>query len=405
MNKMKVKVFSFLLALTCVIAFYSCEDDGIAQSNAKVSFKNPEGLENVVIKNMEITLTERNTGATHVNTVTNGVIDTVAGVIPQGLYDIYADGIISYNIDGEVIEGKVKGFGEGISVSGSIFKTSINLFLYDVESGLIFEELFTVGTQGTDGKYYRGDSYFKIYNNSDETIYADGYVIAESKFVTTTKQDYTPDIMNDAFAAIAIYMIPGNGTNIPIEPGKSIIIADQAINHLEKNPNSIDLSKANFEWYDETSQNLDIDNPAVPNLIRIYAETKTSWNPNIQTNRAYVLAKLGTDVNNYLANYKYDYTYEGTVRTMTGSVYKIPNQWIKDAVNTSVKSDFEWIVTTPSLDMGWSYCRTSSDDETRWGKSMQRKVLSVTENGHNILQDTNNSTTDFICKTKTSLIK
>ena len=50
------------------------------------------------------------------------------------------------------------------------------------------------------------------------------------------------------------------------------MVAINAINHKEFNSKSIDLSSANFEIYDESSNPnfSDTDNPNVPNLINWY---------------------------------------------------------------------------------------------------------------------------------------
>ena len=79
---------------------------------------------------------------------------------------------------------------------------------------------------------------------------------------------------------------------------------------------------------------------------------------------------------------------------MTGSSYRLPNSWILDAVNMSVPALFQWIVTSPTLDKGYTYCADFGWDDSRYGKSVRRKVASM-DQGRAILQDTNNSTDDF----------
>ena len=64
--------------------------------------------------------------------------------------------------------------------------------------------------------------------------------------------------MGNALTARAIIKIPGTGNTYPVQPGESIIIAEDAINHKEFNPLSIDLSKANFQYLKGRN---DIDNP------------------------------------------------------------------------------------------------------------------------------------------------
>ena len=102
----------------------------------------------------------------------------------------------------------------------------------------------------------------------------------------------------------------------------------------------------------------------------------------------------------YLTSYKYDYSYN----TSNRSAYKIPNKWIVDAVNLSQKKDFAWIITSPQLDAGWTYCSENRDDKTRYGLAVRRKVAPEA-NGRKYLKDTNNSSDDFEPRVKPSLMK
>jgi len=98
----------------------------------------------------------------------------------------------------------------------------------------------------------------------------------------------------------------------------------------------------------------------------------------------------GITIASYLTDYKYTYK----IIFQEGETYKIPNSWILDAVNVSVKGKFQWLLTAPSLDSGWTYCGKKDNDPSRYGKSVRRKVLSE-NNGKPIFKDTNNSTEDF----------
>ena len=89
---------------------------------------------------------------------------------------------------------------------------------------------------------------------------------------------------------------------------------------------------------------------------------------------------------------------------MKRQALKIPNNWIVDAVNLSTQSGFEWIVTSSSLDSGWTYVAKDEGDASRYGKSVRRKVLSE-NNGKPIFKDTNNSTEDFEILTTPTLKK
>lgn len=203
-------------------------------------------------------------------------------------------------------------------------------------------------------------------------------------------------------AVSSIITIPGNGTQYPVNPGEYITIADNAINHQAQNSNSFDLSKADFEiFYDDSD---DIDNPDVTNMLTPY----DIFGFHNRGFHSYAIARLG-DIETYLQNYKYDYEYlfvfEEYEIPMEESCYKVPNEMIVDAVNLSVQSEFQWIVTSPAIDMGWTYCGVIDRDENRYGKSVLRKTFSTTEDGRAILQDSNNSTEDFIPEATPSLKK
>ena len=93
----------------------------------------------------------------------------------------------------------------------------------------------------------------------------------------------------------------------------------------------------------------------------------------------------------------YQFTFGGFNKTMKEEAYKIPNSWVVDAVNLGAKGRYEWSVFSAALDAGWTYCSEKDNDKTRYGLSVIRKM----ENGKYV--DTNNSTNDFIPRSKASL--
>lgn len=58
--------------------------------------------------------------------------------------------------------------------------------------------------------------------------------------------------MEQGFSVDFIFVIPGSGQDHPVQPGESLLLALDASNHTEANPNSFDLSVADFEFYDES---------------------------------------------------------------------------------------------------------------------------------------------------------
>lgn len=314
-----------------------------------------------------------------------------------GLYDFSYEArfIIS---DGR--EMQLRGKKSSVTVTGNPMTLEVEAFCSVENDDLTIAEIFFSGTLQTSGNQYNGDDYVKLYNNTGHVVYADGLTIFETKFTTVNKYDYTPDIMNEAVTVHALYTVPGSGKDHPIQPGEYFLIADTGIDHRVANPNSFDLSHADFEWYDVSTapNHLDIDGP-VPNLDKWYCYTLSFWLLHNRGFKAYGIARIPVERYQYLKDYWYTYDYVIDVPAgtfpMSGSAYRLPNEWIVDIVNCSVESEYAWNLCAPSLDMGWTHCGTVDGDKTRYFHSVRRKMLYLDDNGHPVLKDTNNSTEDF----------
>ncbi len=410
------------MILLCVTAIASCSsDDGSSvdttPTDLKIMFQLPDGYaDDATLTDLSLTLTDINTQR---KTTFNGNaaedLSITLKAVPGGYYRIDATGKLNYrnkDLVGKQVD--VLAYSEGIILTREAPIAALKLQVTSQPEadpadiayrGFVLGEIFCAGTANRQGNYYYADKYFVIYNNTDHVLYADSLVIAESDFLTTMKQEYTPDIMPTDMAVSAMYMIPGSGHDVPVQPGGKLLVVDNAVNHTVANPNSWDMTKADYEWYDESTnpQFTDIDNPNVPNLERIYSSTLTLWSPHSQGFKSYALARMHADRKTFLTDYMYDYTYHLVGQTgeadMTGSAYRLPNSWILDAVNMSVPALFQWIVTSPTLDKGYTYCADFGWDDSRYGKSVRRKVKAM-DGTRAILQDTNNSTDDFEPRTK-----
>lgn len=395
---------SLWIPLCAVLMLNACKKDSLMESKQvalTLTLENPSGLTDAKLSNVTVTLKEINSGK---ETVSSNVDkQQMAITLGEGSYDVSLAGTIAYTQDGKAKTKKVAALKQGMVLTGTQHAENLALFIVEEGEGFVIQEIFFTGTQTPENKLYLGDKYFVIYNNSPETLYADGLVIAQSDFLTTQKREYSPNVMSQAVAVGSVIKIPGSGTQYPVLPGKSIVIADDAINHKEYNPVSIDLRKADFEIFSDNVG--DIDNPQVKNMENVYGRM-------VFHNRgfsSYVLARFPNGSDDFLTNQQYNYSYNlevaGTIYPMDQEEYKIPNSWIIDAVNLSVQSDFQWIVTDPSLDMGWTFCGKLSADKTRFGKSVRRKNLTTTTDGRVILKDTNNSSLDFEAEAKPSLMQ
>ena len=248
------------LVFTLLFGVSSCNDDDptpIPQVTVSVTLNAPDSVSNAVVSNVVATLKNITTGrASEIDVIP---AETGASTsfnftltVEEGLYNMTLEGDITYAFHDQQITSKIRGYKGNVELTGTNPSISLEGFLHNNTVGekgnFVLAEIFFTGTETPEKKQYTGDKYFRIYNNSSDTLYADRLMIAESEFTTVKKYNYDPDIMKDAFAAGAIYVVPGTGKDYPVLPGKSILIVDNAINHTEANPNTFDLTKADFEW-------------------------------------------------------------------------------------------------------------------------------------------------------------
>lgn len=280
----------------------------------------------------------------------------------------------------------------------------------------VIEEIYFTGTAlpetGSPDKY-QGDQYIKIRNNTDEDLYADGMLLILQSSVLSNMEGEIPaavDFREEYCAGQAFYAIPGSGRDVPVKAGESLIIVNNAQNHLESNPDSWDATTADFEWYDESSNEnfLDTDNPAVPNLDKWYAQTLTVHR--LHNRGAYGIAiampPAGTTGEQFLQDHPIGDEYYYIFHSPNGSDYEtpikgyfVPNEWVLDAVNTGGRNTFGMAPWGTSLDAGYTWCGTEDSDPDRFNKSVIRKT-----GADGKLVDTNNSSNDFTPNTTPSLL-
>lgn len=394
---MKHKFLCVALTVMAGMMFVSCDDsfeDSIKEYSVNIDANLPTADVNLQLDEAKIEFHNLSSGLR-----SRFDYPLAADVrIPAGLYDIYFSAETLLPGGGA---GSVKGVARSVEIMSAGVVIPIDLYVSATNDDLIISEVFFAGTLQNSGNQYYGDDYVKLYNNTDHVVYADGITLFESKFLTTQKLIFNPDIMSEAVTVEALYTIPGSGTEHPVQPGEYILLADVGIDHRTVNPNSFDLSHADWEWYDISTKpnNLDIDSPLVENLDKWYCYTLSFWLLHNRGFKAYGIARIPIDKEQYLSDYWYSYDYDLVTQAgtfpMTQSAYRLPNEWVVDVVNCSVESEWQWNVTAPSLDMGWTYCGTIDKDKTRYFHSVRRKLSHIDESGRPIFKDTNNSAEDF----------
>lgn len=381
------KLVNIVLCLLFLVLCPSCEHGGLSGTANVTVVLHTEGITEVseiVLKAHDINMNKDYTDSSL----------TIA--VPLGYYDLSVTALG----DGQPI----RAYQRGVKVQGD---GAIELFAEFVKNGtddFVLAEIFFAGTETPEGKRYIGDKYFVVYNNSPDTLAADGLILIEADLNSVQKYDLDYDFRQDYFAVDAMYRVPGDGHTYRVAPGAALLIADNAMNHKEANANSFDLSDADMEWYDVSTSagTTDVDNPDVPNMDKLYCYTQTIWVPHNQGHKSFGLARFpeGVTAEQYFATDSLYLTYNYEIVTAAGTYsqsrksYMIPNAWIVDAVNLAPSETFQWLTCSDKLDAGYTFVASTGSDKTRFGKAVRRKTLG-TLHERRVLQDTNNSTDDF----------
>ena len=317
--------------------------------------------------------------------------------VPVGYYDLSVRALG----DGQAI----RAYKRGVKVQRDCTIEMDASYVSQGDDNFVLAEIFFAGTETPEGKRYIGDKYFVVYNNSADTLAADGLILVEADLNSVQKYDLGDQDFRDRYFAVdAMYRIPGDGQTYRVAPGQVLLIADNAMDHTQANANSFDLSVADFEWYDVSSSagSTDVDNPDVTNLDKIYCYTYTIWVPHNQGHKSFGLARFpeGMTAEDYFANDAYLLQYDYELVTAAGTFsqskksYVLPNEWMVDVVNMAPSETFQWLTSSDKLDAGYAYVAPTGSDVTRFGKAVRRKTLGVI-NERRVLQDTNNSSDDF----------
>lgn len=331
----------------------------------------------------------------------NGMV-TVSDLLP-GAYTIsvsaeVVDGGTDYIFSGET-SANILSDGTEVSVKVSAVTASAFVLKEIYYNGCTIKEADE--TSEYADTYFR-DQFYEIYNNSGEIAYADGLCLA---YTTSCYANYdfsviyTYDIPNadDYLFACRIWQIPGSGTDYPVKPGESIIVAQWATDHTDASlagDKSINLAGAEFEALTEAKtlySGLVLTDNAAINLNELcngnkYSQYDYQWLVPVATGDI-VLFKPSTAITNS----------DFLVATNYPSQVYLAKQFLKSDVLDAVQwyenqSDFDEPTRRflpSSIDAG---CNVMS---SYTGKSLSRKVSYTRADGTVVYQDTNNTTNDF----------
>lgn len=442
---------SLYWTLLLLAGFYACGKKDLGGSaapvNLSVAIEYSSEVSSIGLrKDSALVRITNNTSGTVIEAYTNS--NGVAGFasITPGLYTVTTSITIPkttyQQLSGTVVDQDV--IFNGNLTNQSITNAQTNLITPMVTGRLgnwVFKQIYYAGSNTASGASFR-DQFFEIYNNSTDTLYADSLCFAQiigvnnttanypaNGYLSNNQYDWTKSIgMNDANAntkyvyARSVYMIPGTGKQVPVLPGKSLVIAQTAQNHaapyvmndgtvqgITDATTTIDLSKSDFETYlvdykraesgnspTFSPYKWDVDNPGVPNMSVVYIASGSDMVLDNVGRDGYILYKLnGANPKTSLPFFPLP-TVTSVIATTT-LYQQIPIKNVIDAVETqrAVESQRVPKRLQNSLDAGPTNVAAGEYSS----QSLIRKTAR-TVNGRRILQDTNNSANDFTTKTK-----
>ena len=397
---MKTTTKILLLIMVYSSLNWACKkrDNTVQTATVQVKVMYPDNYSEQNVANAEVKLTSKSIGSVFSASTSSSGIAVFQDVIP-GTYDV----TVTKALNGPEAQ-NLTGISQAITLNASktdvvvspVGGSTIELKLSGSAAGsLLIKEVYFTGSRTPSGGTYFSDQFVEIYNNSTDVIFLDGLCIADifgnSGLINATSLPSPFRTDADNSYASNVWRIPGTGKQFPLNPGTSIVIAQDGVNHKEAtlNPNSpVDLSKADWETYNERPDNRDADAPGVPNLEKVYFTGGFDWlitvfGPGLVIFRTDDFSKLER------------LTVPGS--TSTREYIKIPNtividafEALKDAGSTSFKR------IPVALDAGFVFA-----SDTYTSESFRRKTR-TTINGRRVLQDTNNSANDFERLTKPS---
>ena len=276
--------------------------------------------------------------------------------------------------------------------------------------GIVIKELYVGGcSKAPEEGVYQSDQYVLLHNNDSETAYLDSlcfgtlspynatgvnyWLVRDPESGMMTFPDFVPIVM-------VVWKFPGNGRSWPLEPGEDALIALRgAIDHSAAYPLSVNLNRSDcFVCYNTTYFPNTMYHPAPGDQIRqdhileVAKKTgKATANTISMSSPTFVIFKSrGIAIEDYVQR-------TDAVRIPSGNTADesviVPYSWILDAIEVfDGRSSNNAKRLSPKADAGFV---TQSDIYKSHSLVRKKDEEASQKAGYEILQDTNNSSTDF----------
>jgi len=240
------------------------------------------------------------------------------------------------------------------------------------------------------GQFYNWANFLELYNNSDTTIYLDGKTVVKGlpgwydypTFPCANEAPYREDSLG--IWSAWTYRFPGSGHDHPLPPGRTALLATDAIDHSSIDLILPDLSGADFEF----SGSSDSDNPRVPDMLSIGTRdggTPRQHGLTFHELQEVVAVAEFVDTATIPKQQPPSYTFQFA---------RIPREKILDVLTTQTKYQVSYPACGPSVNPIFDRQRgvflDDADTET-----IQRKVVGTLPSGRKLLLRTKTSARDF----------
>lgn len=282
--------------------------------------------------------------------------------------------------------------------AGLMLATGANAADKPSNGNVVISKVFYAGAKGATSGNYQYGQYIELYNNSANEVDVTGMYIglieSEAKATAYTVEAIEADAdlkakLNGKVVLKQVFQLPTEETIL--QPGKSILVCNSAIDHTALATVGHDLSAADYEV--KTTNAKYTHNDAVPALTMTYSFNSSTDFMNLSYSGPASVVLLKNDAKAIdLANPIF------ALGKDKGSQYVIANlYYCVDAVDILSNNKTSGVdATTKRLtdtnDAGYTSTATGG---TYNGETVYRKTAFILPDGRKVLYDTNNSSVDF----------
>lgn len=289
-------------------------------------------------------------------------------------------------------DGLLGGVHEGAQASLSLGPTNLGT--------IVFSEVYAT-SPFTAETNYDFHMYFELYNNSDQTVFLDGMIFGTTLGVGNIDSGAGSCAIEDRYRtdptgiwAHFLHQFPGSGSEHPLAPGATAVVALDAVDHSTFDPRFPDLSGARFEL-EGTG---DPDNPDAANLPEVGVRPFMLGHGLrfFVSQTLFLAAPLDVDA--------LEREVKRTPNSQDVELIKIPASAIVDVVATDDDDALEeQQYTRCGARVARNFDRLEGgfiEHGVDLGLSVQR-LADGELGGHDVLQDTNTSAVDLVKRTYT----